>query len=77
MVPAQPVHRRSIEGPHRLLRHTHSFEPHGGGKLMKDKVEYALPLGVLGDFFAGGLVGRGVQRIFDFRAKQISAIFKT
>lgn len=64
-----------LKGPYCLWRHTHEFEACDGGTLMRDMVEYALRMGHLGDFCAGGLVRRDVERIFDYRAKQISAIF--
>ncbi|HWS54218.1 MAG TPA: SRPBCC family protein [Pyrinomonadaceae bacterium] len=35
-------------GPFRRWRHTHLFEPCGGGTLMRDRVEFASPLGPLG-----------------------------
>lgn len=63
------------KGPYRLWRHTHSFEA-CGGTLIKDTVQYAVPAGVLGDLFAGWLVRRDVEQIFDYRAKQTCAIFK-
>jgi hypothetical protein len=65
-----------LKGPYRLWRHTHSFEAQEGSTLMRDTVEYALPMGALADIFAGWLVRRDVERIFDYRARQISAIFK-
>jgi ligand-binding SRPBCC domain-containing protein len=39
-------------------------------------VLYEVPMGAVGAFFAGWLVLRDVERIFDYRARQISAIFK-
>jgi ligand-binding SRPBCC domain-containing protein len=35
-------------GPFRRWRHTHLFEPREGGTLMRDRVEFASPLGPLG-----------------------------
>jgi len=64
-----------LKGPYRLWRHTHSFEACDGGTLIRDTVQYAVPAGVLGDLFAGWLVRRDVERIFDYRAKQIPAMF--
>jgi len=63
-----------IKGPYKLWRHTHRFEDRDGGTLMADTVRYALPFGALGDLCAGWLVRRDVERIFDYRAKAISAI---
>jgi ligand-binding SRPBCC domain-containing protein len=60
-----------LKGPYRLWRHTHSFEVCDGGTLVRDTVQYAFPLGMLGDLFAGWMVRRDVERIFDYRAKQI------
>jgi ligand-binding SRPBCC domain-containing protein len=38
-------------GPFRAWRHTHHFEPRDGGTLMRDRVEFASPLGPLGALF--------------------------
>jgi ligand-binding SRPBCC domain-containing protein len=38
-------------GPFRRWRHTHLFEPRDGGTLMRDRVEFASPLGPLGALF--------------------------
>jgi ligand-binding SRPBCC domain-containing protein len=65
-----------LKGPYRLWHHTHSFEACAGGTLIKDTLQYAVPAGVLGDLFAGWLVRRDVERIFDYRAKQIPAMFE-
>ena len=64
-----------LKGPYRLWRHTHSFEACAGGTLIKDTVEFAVPFGVLGDLFAGWMVRRDVERIFDYRTAQIAQIF--
>jgi len=64
-----------LKGPYRLWRHRHSFEPCDGGTLMKDTVEYALPMGFLGEIFVGRRVRHDVERIFDHRAHQISDLF--
>jgi ligand-binding SRPBCC domain-containing protein len=65
-----------LKGPYRFWRHTHNFETCSGGSLIRDTVQYAVPGGVLGDLCAGWLVRRDVERIFDHRFRQISAIFK-
>ena len=64
-----------LKGPYRFWRHTHAFEPHDGGTLIKDTVHYAVPLGAVGDFCAGWLVRHDVRRIFDYRETQISVMF--
>lgn len=55
-----------LAGPYRLWHHTHTFEPHGGGTLMRDVVRYALPAWPLGEL-AAPLVRRQLAAIFDFR----------
>jgi ligand-binding SRPBCC domain-containing protein len=63
------------KGPYRFWRHTHSFEARDGGTLMRDTIEFAVPFGGVGDLCAGWLVRRDVDRIFDYRAQQISLLF--
>ncbi len=65
-----------LRGPYRRWHHTHKFEPRDGGTLISDTVRYEVPMGGVGDFFAGWMVRRDIERIFDHRAKQISVIFK-
>jgi ligand-binding SRPBCC domain-containing protein len=72
----EPPHRfvdLQLRGPYRLWRHTHTFEEAEGGTRMLDDVEYALPLGPLGDL-AHGFVARDVRRIFEYRASQVRAL---
>ena len=64
-----------LKGPYRFWRHTHSFEARDGGTLMRDTVEFAVPFGAWGDLCVGWLVRRDVDRIFDYRARQISLLF--
>jgi ligand-binding SRPBCC domain-containing protein len=64
-----------LKGPYRLWHHTHTFEACDGGTIIRDEVQYAVPFGALGDFFAGWKVKRDVERIFDYRTSQIAEIF--
>ena len=64
-----------LKGPYSLWHHTHGFEACDGGTLIKDAVQYAVPFGTWGNFFAGWMVERDVKRIFDYRARQIAEIF--
>jgi ligand-binding SRPBCC domain-containing protein len=61
-------------GPYRLWHHTHSFEPLDGGTLMRDVVRYALPLGPLGALTHMAFVRRDLERIFDFREKEVARL---
>jgi len=64
-----------VKGPYCLWHHTHSFEALDGGTLISDSVRYAVPFGILGNLCAGWRVRRDVERIFDYRARAITAIF--
>ena len=55
-----------VRGPYRLWRHTHAFEPHGrDGTVVRDTVEYALPLGPAGELANRLFVARDLRTIFD------------
>ena len=63
----QPPHRfvdEQVRGPYREWIHTHTFEPHQGGTLARDVVQYAVPL----DSIVHPLLVRpDIERIFAFR----------
>ena len=61
-----------VRGPYRLWHHTHTFEAHDGGTLVRDRVRYALPLGPLGEAAHRLLVRRDLERIFDFRQASVA-----
>jgi ligand-binding SRPBCC domain-containing protein len=61
-----------VRGPYRLWHHTHSFEPHEDGTLVRDSVRYALPFGPLGRIAHAVLVRRDLERIFDFRHREVA-----
>lgn len=57
------------EGPMKTWTHTHAFEPAQGGTRVIDRLDYELPLGVLGKI-AGALFGNITMRMmFASRAK--------
>jgi ligand-binding SRPBCC domain-containing protein len=64
---------RQISGPYALWHHTHTFTDLDGGAatLMRDRVRYRIPLGILGGLAGLALVHRDVRAIFDFRAQEI------
>ena len=62
-------------GPYRLWRHLHEFVEVPEGVRMSDRVEYELPLGILGRVFGGWLVRRQLDAIFDFRGRVIREVF--
>jgi len=66
---------RQLRGPYALWHHTHEFEPHGGGTLIRDLVRYRVPFGLAGQVLAGRWVRRDVEEIFRFRQERIRQLF--
>jgi ligand-binding SRPBCC domain-containing protein len=58
-------------GPYALWRHTHEFESAGEATVVRDVVEYAVPLGPLGRIAHDLMVRRALDRIFDHRSDAI------
>lgn len=63
-------------GPFALWHHQHHFKEVPGGVEMTDEVNFAIPLGLLGQFAHWLFVGREVKRIFDYRFKKLEELFK-
>jgi len=63
------------KGPYAYWHHTHSFQAKDGGVEMYDRVDYRLPLGLLGQIFGGWFVRRQLRGIFDFRGETILKTF--
>jgi uncharacterized protein (TIGR01777 family) len=62
-------------GPYRRWDHTHEFEPHRGGTILRDRVQYELPLGAVGGIVAGRFVARDLDALFAYRRTVIREIF--
>lgn len=60
-----------IAGPYRRWHHRHEFSVVPEGTLVRDIVEYELPLGPLGALAHLLFVRRTLQRIFDYRRQQV------
>lgn len=74
----EPPHRfvdLQRRGPYKLWRHEHRFEAHDGGTRITDIVNFALPLGLLGDLAYMLKVRSDVQSIFAFREQKIRSLF--
>ncbi len=56
-----------LSGPFARWEHTHTFREHPGGTLIGDRVDYRMPFGVLGAAAHRLVIGRDLQRIFDYR----------
>jgi ligand-binding SRPBCC domain-containing protein len=63
------------KGPYQLWHHTHRFSEVEGGTSIVDIVHYALPFGPLGRLIHRLQVARDLERIFDYRAHRIQALF--
>jgi ligand-binding SRPBCC domain-containing protein len=64
-----------LAGPYRQWIHTHEFAVERGGTRMRDRVDYMLPLGILGRV-ALPLVRRQLDRIFDYREATILKLLR-
>ena len=64
-----------LKGPYSKWYHVHDFIPLGGGTLIRDRVTYKLPMGALGDTFAGWKVSGDVAKIFAYRREVIDQHF--
>lgn len=70
----EPTHRfvdEQIRGPYRCWIHEHFFEPAEGGTLVRDRVTYSVPGGVL---IQKLLVGRDLSAIFSFRQQKLQEV---
>jgi len=57
-----------VAGPFAYWKHTHTFEPEGPAACtLEDKVEYTVPFGFLGRWFAGKFVRRKLEKLFKHR----------
>jgi ligand-binding SRPBCC domain-containing protein len=63
------------EGPYKYWNHLHEFLPNDHGVLMKDTVDYALPLGILGTIAHSLFVRRQLEDIFNFRYRFLEDFF--
>jgi len=72
--PARCFVDRQIHGPFALWEHTHTFEEQSGGTLIRDRVEYRMPLGAVGRLAHRLLIGRDLERIFDYRHTAVAKL---
>ena len=67
----QPPHRFAdvqLSGPFARWHHRHEFLDDGrGGTILRDVVDYELPMGALGRWLGGGLVRSKLARMFEYR----------
>lgn len=63
------------KGPYKYWNHHHEFFPNEKGVLMKDTVEYELPMGILGKIAHKIFVRNKLENIFDYRYKFLEKYF--
>lgn len=56
-----------VEGPFQSWRHRHLIEPHREGATLRDEIEYAPPLKLLGRLAAPLLIEPRLRRLFEYR----------
>jgi len=76
----QVSHLRSFtdfqkKGPYKLWNHFHEFIPNEKGVLIKDTVDYELPLGFLGEIAHGLFVKSKLKNIFSYRFNILEQMF--
>ena len=55
-------------GPFAYWKHIHRFEPVASNAcVLEDRIEYVLPLGIIGNVLAGWWVHRKLDRLFQYR----------
>ncbi len=65
------------KGPYRVWRHHHSLWPSEEGTVIRDRVEYALPFGLLGRLAHFFIVRRQLWRIFAYRQMAMEELIRT
>lgn len=69
---------RQESGPFAYWRHRHLFLDDGeGGTLLRDEVEYAAPLGLIGQWLGGWLIRAKLQRMFAYRHEKTRRIIES
>lgn len=66
---------RMRSGPFRRWQHTHAFYADGDRTLVRDRIEYRLPLGGLGDA-AGPLAKIGFEPMFRYRHRKTKELLE-
>ncbi|MFG0331324.1 MAG: TIGR01777 family oxidoreductase [Phycisphaerales bacterium] len=56
-----------LSGPFKSWVHTHRFKENGQGSELTDDIEFAVPLGAVGNALAGGRIARDLDALFVYR----------
>jgi uncharacterized protein (TIGR01777 family) len=65
--PGRMFRDKQTSGPFSKWVHTHRFEPKGAQSELIDTIDYALPMGGLGELFGGPFTEATLQQMFDYR----------
>ncbi|QEG37575.1 SRPBCC family protein [Bythopirellula goksoeyrii] len=68
---------RQESGPFAWWYHRHHILDDGEGTLLRDEVEYQVPLWPLGDWLGGWFVRRKLERMFDYRHKTTRSLVES
>ncbi len=63
------------KGPYKYWNHFHEFIPNNKGVLMRDTVDYELPLGILGTLAHRVMVKKKLENIFNYRYTVLEKLF--
>lgn len=64
-----------VKGPYAFWHHTHTFKEVDGGVEIKDRVKYAIPMGILGRFIHAIYIKNDLKKIFTHRKIAIENVF--
>jgi hypothetical protein len=73
-VPGERFVDLQLVGPYQSWRHLHTFEDAPGGTLVRDRVEYELPLGPLGSIAHVVFVRAQLRAIFRHRRRAVAEL---
>ncbi|AYN02319.1 SRPBCC family protein [Chryseobacterium sp. 3008163] len=66
-----------MKGPYKLWNHFHEFIPNEKGVLIKDTVDYELPMGFLGEIAHKLFVKNKLEQIFSYRFNILEEMFNS
>lgn len=66
-----------LKGPYKLWNHYHEFIPNEKGVLIKDTVDYELPMGFLGEIAHKLFVKNKLEQIFSYRFNILEEMFNS
>ena len=66
----------ALRSPYALWRHRHEFAETPKGTMVRDHVDYALPLGPLGDVAHSLVVRKQVEEIFAYRKNKVAQLLQ-